>query len=253
VALALTVLGCAGSTYDAELQSPCSSYLLETPRAVVMLDCGYGSFAALKESAPTTKLDAIFVSHAHRDHSFDLEALVASPSAWRGQPRVIASYATTGALAFNIETTDADVILVDEASNLDCGSFRIECSGTTHQMATLAVHVVLGEYRVVYSSDTGPGWSPPLTFRGANVALIECTIETRRESSSPFHLDAGEAADLADALGARTTVITHVPPRENGQVRLEVARRVAPAREFLLAATGQRLLVDSHSRDGGYK
>lgn len=219
----------------------------------MLLDCGFGAFVSFLENARTTTLDAIFISHAHRDHSFDVEAFVTFPSAWRDRPRVLASSATIGALQFEIESTDTDVIIVEDGSQRDLATMRVECSATTHQMATLAAQVSLGGARVVYSSDTGPGWSPPPAFHRPDLALVECTLETRGESSSPFHLDAREAALLATSLDARTTLITHVPPRENGQVRLAAARHAAPEREFLLAATGQRLLVAPTHDVDGYK
>jgi ribonuclease BN (tRNA processing enzyme) len=232
---------------------PCSSYLLETPGVAVLLDCGFGSFASYLENARTSQLDALFISHAHRDHSFDVEAFVTFPSAWRDRPRVLASAATIGALQFDLESIDVEVVVVDEGSEIDFGLFRLECSATTHQMATLAAQVSLGESRLVYSSDTGPGWSPPSTFHRPDVALLESTLERRAASSTPFHLDAEEAAALAESLDAGTTVITHVPPRESGQVRLDIAIRAAPQREFLLAATGQRLRVESSFDGDGYK
>jgi ribonuclease BN (tRNA processing enzyme) len=245
----LTVLGCAGSSYDGDKKHPCSSYLLESSRAAVMLDCGYGSFASYLENARGTQLDALFISHAHRDHSLDVEAFVTVASAWRDRPHVIASRATIGALQFDIESTDADLTVVDDAYQVGGDAFRIECSSTTHQMATLATQVSLGGSRLVYSSDTGPGWSPPPSFLRPDVALLECTLESRTMTSSPFHLDATEVAALAETLEARTTLLTHVPPGESGQVRLEKAKRAAPGREFVLAATGQRLRVDTPSDD----
>lgn len=242
--LTLTVLGCAGSSYDPELGQPCSSYLLETPSVAVMLDCGFGSFASYLEIAETTQLDAIFISHAHRDHSRDAEAFVSRPSAWRERPRVLALRSTMEALSFDIESTDAEAIVVDDERALDCAEFRIECSVTTHQISTLAALLTLGGSRVVYSSDTGPGWSPPARFHGPEIAIVESTLGSRSPSSSAFHLDAEEAARLAQSLDARTTLITHVPPRESGRVRLDIAKRAAPEREFLLAETGQRFRVE---------
>lgn len=241
----LTVLGCAGSSYDADLRHPCSSYLLESPRAVVLLDCGFGTFASYLENSQTSRLDALFISHAHRDHSFDVEAFVTLPSVWHDRPRVLASAATFGVLQLDFQSIDADVVIVDDGSEVDVAAIRIECSATTHQMATLAAQVSLDGTRLVYSSDTGPGWSPPPGFHRPDVALLESTLERREASSSPFHLDAQEVAALAESLDAKITVITHVPPRESGQVRLDIAKRAAPGREFLLAATGQRLRVES--------
>lgn len=218
-----------------------------------MLDCGFGSLASYLENSRTPELDAIFLSHAHRDHAFDLEAFVRCRSAWRGRPRVLASRATIGALQFDIESSDAEVIVVDDGIDVDCDLFRVECSATTHQMPTLAAQISLGGSRVVYSSDTGPGWIPPPGFYRPDVALLECTLDSRGPSSSPFHLDVEEAAALAQCLDARTTLITHVPPRESGQVRLERAKRAAPEQEFLLAATGQYLVVSPSSEGDGYK
>jgi ribonuclease BN (tRNA processing enzyme) len=218
-----------------------------------MLDCGFGSFASFLENARTTRLDAAFISHAHRDHSFDAEAFVTFPSVWRDRPRVLASLATVRALQFDLESTGAEVIVIDEGSVVESESFRLECSATTHQIATLAAQMTLGGSRVVYSSDTGPGWTPPPAFLRPDVAILECTFESRDEFSPPFHLDAQEAAVLAQSLDARRTLITHVPPRESGQVRLEIARRTAPDHEFLLAATGQRLFVESSLDADDYK
>jgi ribonuclease BN (tRNA processing enzyme) len=245
VPLTLTVLGCAGSSYDPDLRHPCSSYLLEAAQAAVMLDCGFGSFASYLENTRTSSLDAIFISHAHRDHSFDVEAFVTFPSAWRDTPRVIASRSTLGQLQFDVGATGAEVLLVDDGSAVDFGRYHVDFSVTTHQMATLAAHVSLGGSRVVYSSDTGPGWSPPFAFHRPDLALLECTLASRGASSSPFHLDAEEAAALGRSLNARITVLTHVPPREDGQVRLDRAKEAAPDQEFVLATTGQRFHVSS--------
>lgn len=206
-----------------------------------MLDCGFGSFPSYLENARGSRLDALFISHAHHDHSFDVEAFVTFPSAWRNRPRVVASQATIGALPFDLRSTDADVVVVEDGGEIAYAQFRLECSTTTHQMATLATHISLGGSRLVYSSDTGPGWLPPPTFREPEVALLESTLERRAASSSPFHLDAQEAAALAELLDARLTMITHVPPHQSGQVRLDLAQRAAPGREFFLAASGQRL------------
>jgi ribonuclease BN (tRNA processing enzyme) len=69
-------------------------------------------------------------------------------------------------------------------------------------------------------------------------------LETRDESSSPFHLDAQEVGKLARELSARQTLITHVPPHENGEARLALARGVATKENFLLATTGLRVMLE---------
>src|ERR1019366_3274295 len=95
---------------------------------------------------------------------------------------------------------------------MNVANFTMEFSQTTHRMPNLATCVSVGGRRVVYSADTGPSWMVPANFVGADLALVECTLEIRTAQDPAFHLDAAEAAALARELSARTTVITHVPP-----------------------------------------
>jgi ribonuclease BN (tRNA processing enzyme) len=242
--LTLTVLGCAGSSYDPDLQHPCSSYLLETREAAILLDCGFGSLASFLEHAPGTRLDAIVISHAHGDHTADLNGFLSFASAWRERPHVIASRETWSAIAGQLAAGDVDMFVAD-GSLVEGSSFRVECSATTHQIATLAVQITMGDVRVVYSADTGPGWLFPPSFLKPDLAILECTLEVRDDESSPYHLDAREVGALAQSLGAIQTIVTHVPPQGNALARLELVRRAAPGREFLLAATGESVVVGS--------
>jgi ribonuclease BN (tRNA processing enzyme) len=238
----MTVLGCAGSSYDPMLQHPCSSYLLESGVGALLLDCGYGSFDSYQALTPETRLDAIFVSHAHRDHVADLEQFMTTSDIWREAPRLIASEETMAVIVPTPHILPAEMlVLMGDAQQFQLENFILEFSTTTHQMPTLAVCVSFGARRVVYSGDTGSSWVFPPPFVGADVALVECTLGHREHGDSPYHLDAQEMSVLARELAAKRTVITHVPPGESGSLRLESARRHEPDREFLLATTGLTL------------
>jgi ribonuclease BN (tRNA processing enzyme) len=145
----------------------------------------------------------------------------------------------TGQLTVN----DVDMVVANDGSLVEGSSFRVECSATTHQIATLAVQVTMGDVRVVYGADTGPGWMFPPSFLKPDLAILECTLEVRDDESSPYHLDAREVGALSESLDALRTMVTHVPPQGNAFARLDLARRAAPGREFLLAATGESVVV----------
>lgn len=230
----LTVLGCAGSSYDPALGVACSSYLLESDDAVVLLDCGFGSFASFRALAPEARLDAMVLSHAHPDHVADVERFCdAGP--WRHGPLVLAGRSAVESLSSEREVP---VISVCDGETVSHDGFEATFSRTRHQIPTLGVGVVLGGKRVVYSADTGPGWSFPPSFRRADLAIIECTFLERSDASTPYHLDASEAAELADDLAATRTLLTHVPPGEDGLRRLKLFQRGAASRDVALAEVG---------------
>src|ERR671930_914452 len=66
----LTVLGKSPSWQDVD--GACSGYLIEDGGATLLLDCGNGVFAKLREHLDYTELDAVLISHLHADHFLDL-------------------------------------------------------------------------------------------------------------------------------------------------------------------------------------
>lgn len=219
----------------------------------MLLDCGFGSFASFLEHAHATRLDALVVSHAHGDHMADLYEFLTYASAWREQPRVITSRETWSAVGGQLSASDIDLVVVVDGSLVESSGFLVECSSTTHQIATLAVQVTMGDIRVVYGADTGPGWLVPASFHRPDVAILECTLEVRDAASSPYHLDAREVGVLAQSLDAPRTIVTHVPPHGNALARLELARMAAPERDFELAAAGERIVVGPKTEPDLYK
>src|ERR671920_1405743 len=66
----LTVLGKSPSWQDAG--GACSGYLIEEDNTVVLVDCGNGVFAKLRERIDYVDVDAVVISHLHADHFLDL-------------------------------------------------------------------------------------------------------------------------------------------------------------------------------------
>jgi ribonuclease BN (tRNA processing enzyme) len=241
----VTVLGCVGSSYDEELRLPCSSYLVEIADAAILLDCGFGSFESYLNHASDTLLDAIFVSHAHADHVADLETFMDSTKVWRNEPRLVASPETMAFIAPNPNSLpEGTLVFVAEGTPLKLPKIEAEFSRTTHKMPTHAACISIGGRHVVYFADTGPTWVAPPQFKGADLAIVECTLEIRNDSSSLFHLDAQEAGAMARELSAHQTLITHIPPSESGETRLMIAQDIAPKEDLILATLGLQMRVD---------
>ena len=64
------MLGKSPSWQDAG--GACSGYLIEDGSTRVLLDCGNGVFAKLRERIDYTEVDAVLLSHLHADHFLDL-------------------------------------------------------------------------------------------------------------------------------------------------------------------------------------
>lgn len=62
---------CVGSP----LGAACSSYVVRTAEAEVLLDCGPGALERLWRRGTLARLDAVIVSHMHQDHMLDLVPL----------------------------------------------------------------------------------------------------------------------------------------------------------------------------------
>jgi len=84
----LTVLGKSPSWQDAG--GACSGYLVEEEDTRIVVDCGNGVFAKLREQVDYVDIDAVVISHLHADHFLDLVpyayALTYAPTTLRKTP-----------------------------------------------------------------------------------------------------------------------------------------------------------------------
>lgn len=241
----VSVLGSVGSRVDEEAARPCSGYVVSDAASAVLLDCGPGTYLAWRDLVPKVALDALVLTHAHHDHVGDLAQFLGDAFAWRSRPRVVASPATWGVLVLDAATADGlERVDGGDQRPVAVGATLLTFSTTTHQVPTLAVQVAMSGRRVVYTSDTGPTWSAPVDFVGADLAVVECTLEARRPGDSAYHLDAREAARVAQRLDAACTLLAHVPPGADASARVTRARSHAPELTWRIADPGLRVALD---------
>jgi ribonuclease BN (tRNA processing enzyme) len=174
----------------------------------------------------------------------DLEAFMDSPTVWRNQPRFLVSSETMDLISPTLHSSLKDSrILVARGVRWEMGAFSMEFSQTDHQIPTLATCISSEGRRILYGADTGPTWVAPRHFTQVDLAILECTLDVRERSSSPYHLDAREVAVKAHELCARRVLVTHVPPRASGAARIAIARTIAPNQDFVLASPRLDLLL----------
>jgi len=210
----LTVLGCSGS-YGAPTGGACSGYLVRAGESVIWMDCGNGSFANLQQHVNPADLTAVVITHAHPDHCVDIYGLHVLYR-YGLQKECLPVYAPEGVEktleGLVGEWTDTfDWKLVGDGARERVGDTDICFSRTDHPLPTVGVEVVHDGKRLLYTADTGPGWSVEVFAPGADLVLSEATYQ-HDDIRSPIHLSARQAGEAARAAKARRLMLTHLWP-----------------------------------------
>ena len=211
----LTVLGCSGS-YNAPPAGACSGYLLRDGATTIWMDCGHGSFTNLQRHLDPRDLTAVVITHEHPDHCVDvysLHVLLRYALEQSGVPVYAPAGADErlGALANWGDTFTWHAI--DHGAHATVGTIGLAFSRTDHPPPTYAVEAAGADgRRLVYTSDTGPGWSVDAFAPHAELVLSEASY-VHADRRSPIHLSGVQAGAAARAAGAQRLVLTHLWPR----------------------------------------
>ena len=229
----LTVLGKSPAWQDAG--GACSGYLLEEGDTAVLVDCGNGVFAKLRQHIDYVDVDAVVLSHLHADHFLDLVpysyALTYAP---RQQPVPVDRWPGTddparpdlhvppgGRAAFRrlagtwgpeelIENAFA-LSEYDPADSLEIGPLTVSFRAVPHFTETFAMSFSAGGAgRIVYGADTCPTDALNEFARGADLLLAEATLPRPERTGTRGHLTPAEAGELARAAGVRRVVLVHI-------------------------------------------
>lgn len=246
--LSLTVLGCCGS-YPGPGRA-CSGYLVRGAGTTLWLDAGSGTMAALQRHVALADVDAVVLSHAHPDHWTDVLGFhVASSQAGREAIPVVAPDGVRHLAAEVMGRTGPtfDWRVVADGAEVALGGLSLRFSKTDHGDETLAARIEGAGATLVYSADTGPGWSLS-TLGPSDLALVEATFRTDEEGAFQ-HLSARQAGAAARAAGARRLVITHLAPdRDPVAAGEEAAAAFGGAVE--VAAPGAVHVISTSDEDG---
>ena len=229
----VTILGKSPSWQDAG--GACSGYLIQTDSVNVLLDCGNGVFAKLREQIDYVDLDAILLSHLHADHWLDLVpysyALTYAPKQqpvpvhiWPGtdSPAHPQLFAPPGALEMFRRVVGAwgNDDLVENAfqiseyepgATVKVGDLSATFEEVPHFMQTFAVDVrAKCGGRFTYGADCRPGDEIVEIARDTDLLLVEATLPRPERTGVRGHMTPAEAGEHARRAGAKQVVLTHI-------------------------------------------
>ena len=228
----ITVLGKSPAWQD--VGGACSGYLVREGDFVLLLDCGNGVFAKLRELVDYLDVSAVLISHLHADHVLDLVpfsyALCYAPrqqpvpvAGWPGTERPVRPqlYAPVGSQDFfrrvvgcwgNEELIENAFSLREYAAGdeLTLGPLHVRFREVPHYTLTHAVDIRTPDgRRMTYSADCSPNDELPELARNTDMLLIEATLPRPERTGERGHLTPREAGEHGRRAGARRIVLTH--------------------------------------------
>ena len=229
----ITVLGKSPAWQDAG--GACSGYLVEEGDTCLLLDCGNGVFAKLRQVRDYVDVDAVVISHLHADHFFDLvpfaSALTYAPrqqpvpvDRWPGTdtPARPALHAPSGASHAFRQVCEGGGMPgghVEEAfalreyaveDELQVGPLRLRFHSVPHYLPTHAVDVAGATGRMTFGADHAPSDALADFAAGTDLLLLEATLPRPERSGPRGHLTPGEAGDHGTRARAGRLVLTHI-------------------------------------------
>ncbi|PRY65437.1 ribonuclease BN (tRNA processing enzyme) [Glaciihabitans tibetensis] len=215
-----------------------SGYLVHAGDTTILLDAGPGTALSASRHLDERALDAVFISHQHSDHIYDLLPLgkmLLSKRLRRDErtleleidesvaavplfvPRGALAALRTLAALFPVTTHPLldrafdlafDVHEYEPGDTHTVGAASLRFELLAHVSPNCGVRVEAGTDSLVYTGDTGLTDALPALADGAGTLLSESTLrETDR--SGHGHLTAQEAAQAARAAGVTDLVLTH--------------------------------------------
>jgi ribonuclease BN (tRNA processing enzyme) len=202
----------------------CSSYLVRTPRAAVLLDLGSGALGKLQLAIDYRRLDAVVISHVHADHFLDVIPLryglrdgLPRPQGqmplWLppGGAQTVRALCNVLAPAGRTDFLD-EVFIVreyDPSRPLEVNGLRLTFKPTRHYIEAFAVRAQSDGASIVYSADTAPSDAVVDHARDCSLFLCEATLGLGTEQGRRGHSSAREAGEMARHAGAARLVLTH--------------------------------------------
>jgi len=232
----LTVLGSSPSWPDAG--GACSGYLVEHGDAVLLLDCGSGAFGRLRLARDYADVTAVVISHLHADHVLDLVVFASALTYGPRRLRAPDLHAPAGAgEAFELlcrgggmppdhiprafalrEYGPADVLRVGP---LQVAFQPVPHLGPTHAVSVAAPEA--GPARLVFGADHGPSQGLVEFAAGADLLLLEATLDEPERDGERRHLTPAEAGEHAARAGAKRLVLTHRSDELDAGAAVELA------------------------------
>ena len=204
-----------------------SGYLLESNGDRLLLDCGPGVLARLRQSEVWPRIDAVAITHFHLDHWGDLvpwvwgamyiatNGSVSRPELWvyEGGRRRLEAFG--GGLGFpDMFDRVFDVVEYRDGETFAAAGFDVTPLRLPHYtLETYGFRISRDAVTVAYTGDSAPSERLEDLARDVDLFVCEATLLRGELDHGPprGHLSLDEAVDAHRRSGARRLLLTHRP------------------------------------------
>ncbi|WP_084106132.1 MBL fold metallo-hydrolase [Demequina sp. NBRC 110056] len=241
--MALTIVGCAGSTAGPDSAASC--YLLshtddagQTWRLV--LDLGSGAIGPLQRHCDPVRVDGVLVSHGHPDHCADLGALDVLRRYGPSRDEHVPLIPLLGPEGIDRRIGDVsgdptdrgagtyDFRALAPGDTVRIGPFEIEAARALHPVSALAYLVTAGDTRVLFTGDTDRCAEVDAFAARATAILGEAGWAHREVNPPGVHMSGDQLGRMASEAGVERLIVTHIASWLDPEPTLLAVRAHAP-------------------------
>ncbi len=227
----LTVVGCSPAWPNPGGAQ--SGYMVESDVGRLLLDCGPGVLARLREHESWPNVQAIALTHWHLDHWGDVVPWVWGKTLGPGMDLPKAELWIPPGGKEVLETIGArvgqpwmfsnafELLEFADGEPFEAAGVEVTPERVLHyEMLAFGFRAKANGIVMAYSGDSGPSDALPKLAADADLFVCEATLlQPNPEGGTRGHLAATEAVEAFEASGAKRLLITHRPserPLEDG-------------------------------------
>ena len=203
----------------------CSGFLLKDDNTNILIDCGNGVMSRVQRYCKLEELDAIVLSHMHRDHCSDMHVLkyaVQNKNNRKTMNRAVEVYLPATP---DNEYSDLNVNgifnlhAISDGYQIQIKDFKLTFYKTIHPVECYGMRVEKDGKVFSYSADTV--YTDNIVRLAENADLFLCdanATENLKSKGNVPHLSVKEACGIAKKANAKKLLLTHFyfeEPREN--------------------------------------
>lgn len=200
----LTVIGKYGP-YPKAVTGSASCYLVKNKEDMLLMDMGSGSLSRLMGIVDIRKINHIFISHLHYDHTSDLLPFRYLLEDLGHKVNIYTHKEDTEWYKILFDHPNFDVINIDENTEIEIGSMTLSFLKMKHTSTDYAV-LVKGEKTLCYTGDTLYNDNIPLCFEKSDIVLADCS---KPEGFSGPHMNIKNAKELVKKY-LKPIIATHL-------------------------------------------